>query len=87
MKLQCIDVSIKDGLFNWGNNAYIYYYIQERGSNISGKQIYFNYYVSGKKEETVERLYRTFKSVIEKIYGPLIEDRVEENTIDKKKVI
>lgn len=81
LKLSCIDVSMKEGLFAWEMNACIYYKYEETGDAIKGRYIKFSYVVGGQKEPRYNRLFNEFQTIIERLYGP----RLQNPNPDKKK--
>ncbi|MCK4482451.1 hypothetical protein KAU55_04435 [Candidatus Bathyarchaeota archaeon] len=75
--------SQRDGVFAWGDRAYIYYSFAESGDNISGRYMQCTYYIGGKSESRRKRLVAEFNSIIEKLYGILLE-KPSEATFKKK---
>lgn len=74
LKLRCVNVLKHEGLFSWETNACVYYVIEEVGNAITGKFNKFTYYVGGTKEPITKRLFEEFSALIEKLYGPPVED-------------
>lgn len=83
LKLQCIEVSKYDGLFSWEDNAVIYYSFERIGNVLDGFLIRCNYRIGGKNDKIQQRLRQEFLNLLEKFYGPFIEEQVQS---DKKKV-
>lgn len=84
LRLQCVGLTKKEGLFAWENNAYIYYVIREEGRGIFKRFISFNFVVGGEKEKIKDKLAREFANAVERLFGPLLELPQDE---DKKKVL
>jgi len=83
LKLQCIGISKHDGLFSWEKNAVIYYSFERIGDVVEGFSICCNYRIGGKNEQIQSRLKLEFQNILEKLYGPSVEQKAEQN---KKKV-
>jgi hypothetical protein len=83
LKLQSINVSKYDGLFSWEDNAVIYYSFERIGNALDGFLIRCNYRIGGKNDKIQQRLRQEFLNLLEKLYGPFIEEQVQ---TDKKKV-
>lgn len=75
-------MSMKEGLFAWEVNACIYYKYEETGDAIKGRYIKFSYTVGGQKEPRYNRLFNEFQAIIERLYGP----RLQNPSPDKKKI-
>jgi len=83
IKLQCIMASQREGIFAWGDRAYIYYSFAESGDNISGRYIQCTYYTGGKNEPRRKRLVNAFNSIIGKLYG-ILPEKPSGTTVKKK---
>jgi hypothetical protein len=83
LKLQCIGISKHDGLFSWEENAMIYYSFERVGDALEGFSICCNCRIGGKSEQIQSRLKLEFLNILEKLYGPSVEQKAEQN---KKKV-
>lgn len=79
LNLQCIDVTKNEGLFAWEKNAYVYYFMQEDRRGIFERYIKFVYTIGGNKQRTKERLEKEFSTIIERLYGPVIDIEKKEN--------
>jgi len=84
LRLQCVKLTKKEGLFAWENNAYIYYVMQEESRGIFQRFIRFKFAVGGQKEKIKDKLAREFVNSVERLFGPLLEVPQDE---DKKKVL
>ena len=71
MALQCVDLTAREGLFKWEDNAYIYYSISQTGDDISGIKNEFRFYLGGKVEKYVKRLREAFINLVDSFYGPI----------------
>ncbi len=83
LNLGCIDLSQKDGLFSWEENACIYYNFQIFGDAIKGMHVKCVYYIGGRDRRICDRLKNEFESIIDKFYGPFVAIPINQN---KKKV-
>lgn len=80
LNLQCIDLTLNQGLFRWEGNAYLYYSIQRSGDSVRGIRTKFTFYLSGQQEKYVNRLRGDFTSIVENLYGPVVAE--ENSTIN-----
>lgn len=81
--LRCIRATQREGIFAWGDRAYIYYSLAESGDNVLGRYIKCIYYIGGEDESRIKRLIDEFSAIMEKLYGILPEEPPE--TSVKKK--
>lgn len=81
--LQCIDVSLREGIFAWEEKAVIYYNLSDAGNDISGRYIACEFYIGGKEERLKTRLMSEFSDIIKNIYGVL--PPLEETGTESKK--
>lgn len=81
LNLSCIGATVGEGLFSWENNACLYYTAKESRDAVRGSLIKFSYYVGGRKKPICERLLGNFSLMIEKLYGPSIN---QEKQVKKK---
>ena len=72
LNLQCLDLTLDQGLFAWENNAYLYYVFQRSGDPLRGVKTKFTFYLSGGKDKYVQRLKENFASIVESLYGPVV---------------
>jgi len=84
LNLQCISVAKREGLFAWGDNAYIYYFFQEDRKSIFKKYIKFTYSIGGNKAKAVERLKKEFATSVERAYGPTVDPLEGAEDVKKK---
>lgn len=85
LNLQCVDLTLNQGLFRWENNAYLYYLFQRSGDPIKGIRTKFTFYMSGEKDKYVQRLKEDFTSIVEKLYGPIVAEEDYTVNYDLKK--
>ena len=70
LRLECVTLSKKDGLFCWGTNACIYYAISDTSDAINGKLVEISYTIGGRKKKTCDRLDREFKDILKLVFDP-----------------
>ncbi|MHB1471387.1 MAG: TIR domain-containing protein [Thermoplasmataceae archaeon] len=85
LNLQCVDLTLSQGLFRWESNAYLYYVFQKSGDPIRGTTTKFTFYLAGEKDKYVQRLRQHFTLIIENLYGPKIIDSYISGSNDSKK--
>ena len=73
MKLQCINVSLNEGLFEWEENAFIYYSYKNIGTSVEGRYLCYDYYIGGENEEIQIKLQKRFDEILSVLYGELIK--------------
>ncbi len=81
--LQSVAVTNSEGLFTWEENAFIYYFIQEERRGALKRQMKFTFFVGGNKPRMKERLKTEFSTIVERLYGPILNLEIEES---KKKL-
>ena len=85
LNLQCVDLTLNQGLFKWENNAYLYYMFERTGDPIRGIKTRFTFYLSGDKDKYVQRLSENFTFIVESLYGPILLDNKSTIADDLKK--
>lgn len=85
LNLQCVDLTLYQGLFKWENNAYIYYLFQRSGDPVRGIKTKFTFYLSGEKDKYIRRLKEDFASIIKSLYGSVVtvDDSTAEEDLKK----
>lgn len=83
LKMRCIDASKNDGLFSWDENATIYYSFEKTGTALDGFHLKASYRIGGKNPQICGRLKKVFLTIIEQLYGPFEDIRIQDD--DKKK--
>jgi len=72
--LQCHDVSKTAGLFSWTDAAAVYYTVSLEKNDVSGDLLTAKWYVVGRKKDSRDRLQGLFKSFLESILQPHLQE-------------
>lgn len=69
INLEVVDISLKEGVFKWGQKAHLYYRVLELPSIISGSVLEFSYKIVGEDRFVEDRLNNQFLELLEALYG------------------
>lgn len=86
MRLQCIDLKLKEGLFEWEDNAFIYYTYNISGSSVEGRYLNIIYYIGGNNVKMKNRLRIRFEEILSILYGDVVDSPIEVNKKKGKKI-